>query len=345
MNPIKTAIPAFKGTTQQGNRNRRHIASVVSADLQRSGLFKPIDPQAFVQRDLDMSGGSALPGLARDRCAGPRHGHSGDAGGRPSSRPISACGMCTPSSKWSGSAISRRPRIGAASRTSSPTRFTSASPARPDISTRVSSYIAESGPEKPNRVKRLAIEDQDGANPSFPHQRCQPRSDAALLAVDAGDHLPLLLWRPSACVHLQHRKRTPKSFWATSRHDVCAALLARRQASRDEPRPARDNSDVYVMDLATRHSQRLTDNPAIDTAPSFSPDSRFITFESDRSGTQQIYLMNADGSNQHRISFGEGRYATPVGSPRGRPHRLHQDQGWDVLTSGSSSRTARASAF
>jgi TolB protein len=27
--------------------------------------------------------------------------------------------------------------------------------------------------------------------------------------------------------------------------------------------------------------------------------------------------MNADGSNQQRISFGEGRYATPVWSPRG----------------------------
>ena len=40
-------------------------------------------------------------------------------------------------------------------------------------------------------------------------------------------------------------------------------------------------------------------------------------FESDRSGTQQIYVMNADGSGQHRISFGSGRYATPVWSPRG----------------------------
>ena len=40
-------------------------------------------------------------------------------------------------------------------------------------------------------------------------------------------------------------------------------------------------------------------------------------FESDRSGAQQIYVMNADGSNQQRISFGGGRYATPVWSPRG----------------------------
>ena len=40
-------------------------------------------------------------------------------------------------------------------------------------------------------------------------------------------------------------------------------------------------------------------------------------FESDRSGGQQLYVMNADGSNQQRISFGGGGYATPAWSPRG----------------------------
>ena len=41
-------------------------------------------------------------------------------------------------------------------------------------------------------------------------------------------------------------------------------------------------------------------------------------FESDRSGAQQLYMMNADGSNQHRISFGGGGgYGTPEWSPRG----------------------------
>ncbi|MFA7639583.1 MAG: Tol-Pal system protein TolB, partial [Parvibaculum sp.] len=47
------------------------------------------------------------------------------------------------------------------------------------------------------------------------------------------------------------------------------------------------------------------------------PDGRRITFESDRGGSQQIYVMDADGSNQKRISFGQGSYATPVWSPRG----------------------------
>src|SRR3546814_13778649 len=44
---------------------------------------------------------------------------------------------------------------------------------------------------------------------------------------------------------------------------------------------------------------------------------RSSTFESDRGGTQQIDVMSADGSGVQRISFGDGRYASPVWSPRG----------------------------
>jgi TolB protein len=77
------------------------------------------------------------------------------------------------------------------------------------------------------------------------------------------------------------------------------------------------NSDIYLMDIASKQPRRLTNNPAIDTAPSFAPDGSRIAFESDRSGTQQIYVMNADGSGAQRITFGEGRYGNPVWSPRG----------------------------
>jgi TolB protein len=40
-------------------------------------------------------------------------------------------------------------------------------------------------------------------------------------------------------------------------------------------------------------------------------------FESDRDGGQQLHVMSADGSASRRLSYGEGRYATPVWSPRG----------------------------
>jgi dipeptidyl aminopeptidase/acylaminoacyl peptidase len=71
------------------------------------------------------------------------------------------------------------------------------------------------------------------------------------------------------------------------------------------------------VDSGSGASARLTSAPSIETAPSFSPDGSQIVFESDRSGTQQIYVMPAGGGEPVRISFGPGRYGTPVWSPRG----------------------------
>jgi TolB protein len=71
------------------------------------------------------------------------------------------------------------------------------------------------------------------------------------------------------------------------------------------------------MDIGSGASTRLTNAPSIETAPSYSPDGRQIVFESDRSGTPQLYIMPAGGGEARRISFGQGRYGTPVWSPRG----------------------------
>ena len=76
-------------------------------------------------------------------------------------------------------------------------------------------------------------------------------------------------------------------------------------------------TDIYEMDLSTQQRRRLTKSPSIDTSPSYSPDGGKIAFNSDRAGAQQIYVMNADGSRVKRVSYGKGRYATPVWSPRG----------------------------
>jgi TolB protein len=76
-------------------------------------------------------------------------------------------------------------------------------------------------------------------------------------------------------------------------------------------------TNIFVFDLRTHSTTRLTDDDAIDVSPCYSPDGSRIVFNSDRGGSQQLYVMNADGSGVRRISFGPGHYGTPVWSPRG----------------------------
>ncbi len=88
----------------------------------------------------------------------------------------------------------------------------------------------------------------------------------------------------------------------------------------EKTRSGRAVSSIFRYDLRTQQVIRITDARkffCIDTSPCYSPDGKYIVFNSDRGGTQQIYIMNADGSNVRRLSYGKGRYATPVWSPRG----------------------------
>ena len=54
-------------------------------------------------------------------------------------------------------------------------------------------------------------------------------------------------------------------------------------------------TDIYTMDLENRIVEKITNHPSIDTSPSYSPDGKYICFNSDRSGYQQIYIMKSDG--------------------------------------------------
>jgi TolB protein len=85
------------------------------------------------------------------------------------------------------------------------------------------------------------------------------------------------------------------------------------------------NAEIYTAeatdDNIKRKSfaiKRLTFNPGIDTAPSWSPTGRELVFTSDRGGTPQIYVMDAEGSNVRRVSFGGSTYLdSPAWSPAG----------------------------
>ena len=62
-------------------------------------------------------------------------------------------------------------------------------------------------------------------------------------------------------------------------------------------------SEIYVMDANGENQQNLTNNPADDGFPSWSPDGKRIVFQSGRDDRQyEIYVMDADGDNLQRIT-------------------------------------------
>ena len=176
-------------------------------------------------------------------------------------------------------------------------------------------YVSETGPAT-KRVKRLAIMDQDGENHKF-------LTSGAAMALT-----PRFSPNLQKVTYMSYAGSMPKVYILdieTGRQELLGSFPGMTFAPRFSPDSSKvllsyannGRTNIYEMDLKRRTSKQLTSGPAIDTSPSYSPDGSQIVFNSDRGGNQQLYVMNADGSDVHRISFGTGRYATPVWSPRG----------------------------
>ena len=176
-------------------------------------------------------------------------------------------------------------------------------------------YVSETGP-KTQRVKKLAIMDQDGKNTKY---------------LTLGNELVLTpRFSPSnqLVTYLSYFRNLPRVYLLdieTGIQEVVGNFPGMTFAPRFSPDGKKiimsfakgGNSDIYTMDIESRLVEKLTEDSSIDTSPSYSPDGKYICFNSDRSGRQQIYTMKSDGTEVKRISFGDGLYGTPVWSPRG----------------------------
>ncbi len=312
--PMPIAIPDFVSPAPGDATAAANIAGVVRADLDRSGLFKTLDPKSFIEHIKDIN---TPPQYANWRVINAQGLVTGQAAMQPDGRlrvdfrlwdiygenQMLGLQYFTTPENWR--------RIAHLISDAIYQRITGE---KGYFDTRIV-FISESGPLLA-RKKRLAIMDEDGANPSF---------------LTDGSYLVLTpRFNPSAqmIAYMSYVVGKPRVYLfdlETGRQQMLGSFPNMTFSPRFSPDGNKvvmslesgGNSDIYVMDLRTRGVTRLTYDPAIDTSPCFSPDGSQIAFESDRGGSQQIYVMGADGSNAHRISFGDGRSGTPVWSPRG----------------------------
>lgn len=138
-------------------------------------------------------------------------------------------------------------------------------------------------------------------------------------------------WSPSGTqlAYVSFEARKPVIYT----HDVATGrrrLLANFKGSNSAPAWAPDgrsllvtlslsgSSQIYTIDANGGEPRRLTQTSSIDTEPVYAADGRSIYFVSDRGGGPQVYRMDAQGQNPQRVTFNGNYNISPAISPDGK---------------------------
>lgn len=314
VDPVPIAIPDFIGQASDTQTLGAQIASVIRSDLESSALFRSLDPASFLetQTDIDYEPTFADWRVIRaDALVSGRVVADGADRVRVefrlwdvfAGRQLQGIRFSTTPDNWRRTAHKASDAI-----------YKALTGEDGYFDSRIV-FVDQRG-SKIDRIKRLAIMDQDGFNPQY--------------LLGGSDLVVSPQFDPSSqtIAFMSYETLPPQVYIldiATGRRELLGSFPGMTFAPRFAPdgrgmimsMEQRGNIDIFAMDLRTRSTQRLTTDAGIDVSASYSPDGRRIVFQSDRGGSPQLYTMNADGSNPRRISFGDGRYNQPVWSPRG----------------------------
>ncbi|PLX35845.1 MAG: Tol-Pal system beta propeller repeat protein TolB [Hyphomicrobiales bacterium] len=313
LEPMPIALPDFVGRGSDAGV-ARDITSVISADLRRSGLFKPLDPKSFIQK---VSNPNTAPRFADWRVINAQALVTGSVARQGDGRlkvefrlwDVFAGEQMTGQQYFTASDNWRR--IAHIIADAIYERLTGE---KGYFDTRVV-FVDETGP-KNKRVKKLAIMDQDGANVRF--------------LTNGSDLVLTPRFSPSSqtITYMSYAGGQPRVYLLdinSGRRQLVGDFPGMTFAPRFSPDGRRvimslqdnGNANLFTLELGSRKVSRLTNSASIDTGPSYSPDGSQVVFESDRAGRQQLYVMGGSGGGAKRISYGNGSYSTPVWSPRG----------------------------
>ncbi|MBT3778133.1 MAG: Tol-Pal system protein TolB [Pelagibacteraceae bacterium] len=314
--PTPIAVTNLFSNNSTLDKLGKNIASVISDNLQRSGLFIPINQKAFIQSSESLSD---QPRFEDWKVIKAQHLVSGK--------------IETNNNKISiefrlFDVFAQKQIVGKKYETSKNNWRRVAHIISDAIFQRITGeggffdtrivYVAETGP-KDNRQKRLAIMDQDQANHRF-------LTDGSYLVLT-----PRFSPNSQKITFMSYVKaNSPRVFIfdiETGQQEIVGEFPGMTFAPRFSPDgkkivmsysdPDVGNSEIYILDLQTRSTERITNNSGIDVSGSFSPDGKNIVFNSDRAGRRHIYIIDNKGKNLRRISREAGSYYTPVWSPRG----------------------------
>ena len=314
LEPLPIAIANFTGLDAKSSEIGRQISDVITNNLVRSGQFKAVESAAFIAPPTSPS---VRPDFSDWTPLGIKALISGSA------KAINENQMEIEFRLWD--VIAETDLVGLRLSVDSNSWRRVAHIISDEIFQRLSGdtgyfdtrivYVAESGLQN-ERIKRLAIMDQDGEN----HQYL---TDGSFLVLT-----PRFSPTSQEITYLAYYKNEPRVYifnLETGQQELLGSFPGMTFAPRFAPSgdkiimslAERGVTDIYEMNLNTQEVRRLTNSSSIDTSPSYSPDSSKIVFNSDRGGAQQLYIMDKNGAKVKRISYGEGRYATPVWAPKG----------------------------
>ena len=304
--PIPVAI-----TDLGGGELGASLSAIVTADLTRSGLFRPIDRAAFIQSGPSDGG---VPNFENWKPTGAQAlvtGQAFDDGSNvrvefrlwdvlPGTQ-IQGTAFSAPKANWRQVAHIMADAI-----------YERLLGEKGYFNTRIV-YVSSQGP-KNQRLRRLAVMDQDSANQRF-------LTDGSWLTLT-----PRFNPKRDEIVYMSYANNTPRVYTMNVATGA-QRILGTFDAMTFSPRFSPDGGTVVmavasgggsdILAFSGGSARRLTSSGAIDVSPCYSPDGANIVFASDRGGDQQIYVMSASGGGAKRISYGGGRYGTPVWSPRG----------------------------